>query len=280
MRSPKSWSATLDCPKWKAKETWCLQRVGPQAMSVRTLRVYFPICQPDRLSLAFEPGTCLCFPWGRNKKIERHWNKLKGMWFSLKPSPEILFDLGVSLHGGQELIWVSSLFLRPEIQHMYLCFQIFTVTRWDSSKAQTHTKHLNADISTDRKKRLIRGVWFKPWPSHSLGLSANPDLSWRSQELKIFPTIRTPDPLSQTQQNAEKVVADLSTQIQRILFHLLGAWRKAIGAVYEVRLHLQDCIHSSSKCILRCLLCARCCPRHWGEDCEWDGASALMELMF
>lgn len=171
MRSPKSWSATLDCPKWKAKETWCLQRVGPQAMSVRTLRVYFPICQPDRLSLALEPGTCLHFPWGRNKKIERHWNKLKEMWFSLKPSPEILFDLGVSLRGGQELIWVSSLFLRPEIQHMYLCFQIFTVTRWDSSKVQTHTKHLNADISTGRKKRLIRGVWFKPWPSHSLGLS-------------------------------------------------------------------------------------------------------------
>ena len=51
------------------------------------------------------------------------------MWFPLKPSPEILFDLGVGLRGGQELIWVSSLFLRPEIQHVYLCFQIFTVTR-------------------------------------------------------------------------------------------------------------------------------------------------------
>ena len=143
------------------------------------------------------------------------------------------------------------------------------MTRWDSSRVQTHVKRLNAEVGTGRKKRLIRGVWFKPWPSHSLGLSANPDLSWRSQELKIFPTIRTPDPLSQTQQNAEKVVADLGTQIPRILFRLLGAWRKATGAVDEVRLHVQDCIHSSSKCTLRCLLCARCCPRHWGEDREY-----------
>lgn len=127
---------------------------------------------------------------------------------------------------------------------------------------QTHARHLNAEMGTGRKKRSIRGVCFKPWPSQSLGLCANPDLSWRSQELKIFPTVRTPDPLSQTQQSAEKVAADPSTQIPRVLFHLLGAWRKAVGAVDEVRLHLQDCIHSSCKYTLRCLLCAQCCPRH------------------
>lgn len=220
------------------------------------------------------------FPWGSNKKIERHWNELQGMWFPLKPSPEILFDLGVGLHGGQELIWVNSPFLRPEIQHMYLCFHIFTVTRWDSSRVQTHTKHLNAEVGIGRKKRLIRGVWFKPWPSHSLGLSANPDLSWRSQEFKIFPTIRTPDPLSQTQQNAEKVVADLSTQIPRSLFRLLGSWRKATGAVDEVRLHLQDCVHSSSS-----VHSGACCVLHavlgtGVKTLHIDQAPALMELTF